>query len=410
MTEGPQKILLLDTGREWGGGTNSMLELLKRIDRKRFHVTCCFYHNYLRGEGENIESVLKRINIPVIFIPQKKPPLWAKLLKETLRSLFFFSQTLKKRVVAWIDQQWRIRPNAQKIRALLQQGAFDTLYMNNQPSTNIEGYLAATGLTIGVVQHCRIEPQLDARLVQRVNNDCNAVIAVSHGVNQTLQDHGVAAQRCFTVTNAVDIYQPLPDKTTVREQLGLAEQSFLFGSIGSLIPRKSHHHILQALAQFKQHFPDADWRMVVVGAGPEHDKLLQQARHDKISDHVLFTGFRNNALDYLSAFDVFILASKSEGLPRVVLEAMLVNTAVIGSNVTGTAELIEDNRTGLLFDYGDTSTLFKHMQHLWQDASLRQSLVRQANAHVKAHYAIENYVAQVETIVHNVNRGKQPHV
>ena len=69
------KILLLDNGREWGGGTNSMLELLRRIDRDRFDITCCFYYNYQRGEGETIESVLTELGIPVIFIPQRKQPL-----------------------------------------------------------------------------------------------------------------------------------------------------------------------------------------------------------------------------------------------------------------------------------------------------------------------------------------------
>lgn len=48
------KILLLDTGKEWGGGTNSMLELLKRINREKFDITCCFYSDYSRAEGQTI--------------------------------------------------------------------------------------------------------------------------------------------------------------------------------------------------------------------------------------------------------------------------------------------------------------------------------------------------------------------
>ena len=69
-----RKILLLDNGREWGGGTNSMLELLKRIDREKFEVTCCFYHNYIRGNGKTIELIINSINVPVLFIPKIKHP------------------------------------------------------------------------------------------------------------------------------------------------------------------------------------------------------------------------------------------------------------------------------------------------------------------------------------------------
>jgi glycosyltransferase involved in cell wall biosynthesis len=107
---------------------------------------------------------------------------------------------------------------------------------------------------------------------------------------------------------------------------------------------------------------------------------------------------------------VFILASKSEGLPRVVLEAMLLNTAVIGSKVTGTAELISPDKTGLLFDYGDTDTLFEQMKTLYLDAEKRTTLLQQANANVKAHYAIEHYVAGVESILKNASHGNSSHV
>lgn len=410
MTQARQKILLLDNGREWGGGTNSMLELLRRIDRDRFDITCCFYYNYKRGEGETIESVLNVIGIPVIFIPQRKQPVSAKLQKELLRSLLFFSRALKKRVVDAIDRRWRVEPNARRLRELLVQDGYDTLYMNNQPSTNVEGYLAVADLPIGLVQHCRIEPLLTPQLVKMINQRVDAVIAVSHGVNQTLRDGGVDAARCFTVSNAIDIHQPLPDRQTVRARLGLPTDSFLFGSIGSLIARKSTHHTLQALGEFQRACPQVNWHMVIVGAGPELHNLQQQAAQEGIADRVIFTGFRNNALDYLAAMDVFVLASKSEGLPRVVLEAMLVNTAVIGSKVVGTAELVDDGRTGLLFDYGDTARLCAHMQALCQDAALRQTLISQANANVKAHYAIENYVAGVEALLQSVVKEPSSHV
>lgn len=406
MGTAKQRIMLLDNGREWGGGTNSMLELLKRIDRDAFDITCCFYHNYTRGNGETIESVLNAINIPVIFIPQRKQPAWAKLAKEAARALLFFSRRLKKEAVDAIDARWRVLPNASKLRALLQQGRYDTLYMNNQPSTNVEGYVAARGLDISVVQHCRIEPLMNSRLVKMVNDGCDAVIAVSHGVNQTLRASGVDASRCFTVSNAIDTHQPLPDRATVRQRLNLPADAFIFGTIGSLILRKSNHHVLQALSHFKQACPDANWKMIVVGDGPEAGPLRQQAERENILDRVIFTGFQNNALDYLAAFDVFILASRSEGLPRVVLEAMLVNTAVAGSRVVGTEELISHNDTGLLFEYGDVAQLTQHLITLWQDQALRQRLTHAASTRVRAQYAIENYVKGVEAILKSVTRKK----
>lgn len=96
MTSTRKKILLLDTGREWGGGTNSMLELLKRIDRQRFAITCCFYQNYARGNQETIASVLDAIGIPVLFIAQRRQPLWAKSPKSCCAPCCF-NRAVKKR-------------------------------------------------------------------------------------------------------------------------------------------------------------------------------------------------------------------------------------------------------------------------------------------------------------------------
>nr|WP_200871595.1 glycosyltransferase [Erwinia mallotivora] len=405
------KILLLDTGNEWGGGTNSMLELLKRIDRRRFDVHCCFYHNYRRGQGDSIEQVLNSLGIPVIFIPQRLQPRRAKIAKELLRGLVFFHRGLRQKVTRFVDTLWRIKPNALKIRQLIVQQGFSLLYMNNQPGSNAEGYLAANNLPIAVVQHCRIEPVLNSGLVRMINQRASAVIAVSDGVNQVLLSHGVSAEKCFTVFNAIDISQALPAREAMRQKLlNVPPETFVFGSIGSLIARKSHHHTLQALAKFAAAFPDVDWRMVVLGEGPLHDALQQQAQQSGIAERVIFTGFRDNPLDYLAAFDVFIRASKSEGLPRVVLEAMLLKTAVIGSRVTGTAELIEHNRTGLLYDYGDTDALFAQIKTLWLDTTTRQQLLMQANSRVKERYAIENYISGVETILQNATHGNPSHV
>lgn len=409
MADRRKKILLLDTGNEWGGGTNSMLELLKRIDRSQFDIRCCFYHNYRRGKGDSIQQVLESIGIPVMFIDQRKQPRWAKLAKELLRSLVFFNRSLRQKTTRWVDMRWRIQPNARRIRQAL--SGNDVLYMNNQPGSNAEGYLAAAGLPVTVIQHCRIEPILNRDLVAMVNQRADAVIAVSDGVKNVLVANGVAADKCFTVFNAIDIWQPLPDRMEMRKQLLQVEDDcFVFGSIGSLIPRKSNHHILQALETFAATFPQANWRMVILGEGPDEEALKRQAAKANIADRLMFTGFRPDALNYLAAFDVFILASKSEGLPRVVLEAMLLNTAVIGSNVTGTAELISQDKTGLLFDYGDTQALSECMKTLYLDADKRTSLLQQANASVKAHYAIEHYVAGVETILKNASQGNTSHV
>lgn len=398
------KILLLDSGKEWGGGTNSMLELLKRIDRDKFEISCCFYNDYARDNGETIGQILNSLNVPVFFIPQARQPTWAKISKEVLRTLFFFSSNLRQKAIYSVDKIWRIDPNIRKIHSLLELGQFDILYMNNQPSSNVEGYYSTAGLPTQIVQHCRIEPVLSRDVVRIVNKFCHSIISVSQGVQEQLLRRGVRKELCFTVFNGIDINQPLPDGKNIREALGATDETFIFGSIGSLINRKAHQFTLLALDKFNRTFPDAKWKMVFVGEGPNLRKLIQQASSLNILDKVVFTGFQSNALEYLAAFDTFILGSKSEGLPRVVLESMLLKTPVIGSNVTGTAELVRNTETGMLFEYGDIEMLFNHMKTLYLNEHLRNEVAQQANSAVREKFAIEKYVTGVETVLSSVNK------
>ncbi|WHP31453.1 glycosyltransferase [Trabulsiella odontotermitis] len=394
-----RKILLFDSGKEWGGGTNSMLELLKRIDRERFDITCCFYYNYRRDQGQTIEAVLAGFDIPMILLPARRQPGWAKVLKELGRSLLFFSRNARKAFTRKMDNLWRIQPNAKQLRQLLKDGGYDILYMNNQPGSNEEGYHAVDGLPVALVQHCRIEPALTPSLVSLVNQRIDKIIAVSHGVEHVLLKNGVAAPYCVTVNNAIDVNQPLPDRQQMRETLGLTPDTFVFGSIGSLLARKSNHHTLEALAHFHQQHPEANWKMMLVGQGPERDALEAQATTLGITEHLIFTGFKNNPFDYLAAFDAFVLASSSEGLPRVVLEAMLLGIPVVGSDVTGTQELVHHEQTGLLFPWSDVKMLENHLSRIWQDASLRQRLAQNGQQQVRSQYAIEHYVSGVEDVL-----------
>ena len=69
-----KRVLLLDTGREWGGGTSCMIELLKRIDRDRFAVTPLFYDDYARGGDGRLSDALAEIGYTLRLLPRRRQP------------------------------------------------------------------------------------------------------------------------------------------------------------------------------------------------------------------------------------------------------------------------------------------------------------------------------------------------
>lgn len=392
MAKITRRILLLDTGNEWGGGTNSMIELLKRIDHTRFAVTACFYHNYRQGDS-TLREALAAIDIPLVILPTRRQPWWAKFAKELARGLLAWHKPWRAAAVFRIEMRWRIRPRARALAELLRKENYALLYMNNQPASNLEGYLAAELVGVPVVQHCRIEPKLNAVERRAVNRVAQAIICVSHGVRDALIRQGVRRELCHVVHNGIDTRQLLP----VPQPLpGVAPGTPVIGTIGSLIKRKSIGHLLRVVARLPQ---DLTPHLLVVGEGPEATNLRQLAAELGLATRISFAGFQKQPLPWLAAMDVFVLTSPSEGLPRVILEAMLLEKPVLASNVTGSKEVVVHGETGYLYAYADIDALAAHLADLLRHPERAKALGEAGHRRASAEFSIEAYVAGVTKIL-----------
>lgn len=388
-----KRLLLLDTGKEWGGGTNSMCELLKRIDRTRFDITALFYRNYPKGDASDLRSELARIGFPLELQAPLEQPLWAKLAKELVRGLWRPASEARQRHLLAIEYRWRILPAARQLAARLRAGKFDLLYMNNQPSSNLEGYLAAEMVGIPVVQHCRIEVRLSPFEAAIVNRTARKIICVSQGVRQSLIESGVTPALCAVVYNAIDGRQTLPAPVSLPKP---GEETIVIGSIGSLIKRKANDHLLRAAAKVRQTCVTS-FVIVLVGEGPEQKTLEALAQQLGIADHVIFAGFQQTPLAWGAAMDIVVLASAKEGLPRVLLEAMLLGKPAIASDVVGSQELLVSGESGYLYPYGDEASLAAHLQTLIEQPALRQQFGAAGRRRVLDNFSIERYVSDVES-------------
>lgn len=397
-----RRILLLDTGKEWGGGTNSMIELLKRINRQRFDITALFYRDYRKGSGSTLSAELAAIGIPLRLLPPATPPWWEKLAKELVRGFCFWHRKLTKRLIFAIERRTRIEPMARRIADEVRHGGFDLLYMNNQPGSNVEGYLAAAATGIPVVQHCRIEPMLTPAVVALVNQHAAKIICVSDGVRDTLIDAGVEARHCVTVHNGIDCAQALPNPEGVRAAWGFPAEAVIVGTVGQLIARKRVADLIQAVARLRDVHPARDLRIVVVGEGREAEPLAHLAASLGITDRVLLTGFDPQPLRLVAAMDAFALCSASEGLPRVILEAMLLGKPVVASNIVGSRELVADGDTGFLYPCGDVPSLATALAEVADDAGLRRRLGEAGAQRVREDFSIERYVTGVEAALAEV--------
>lgn len=138
----------------------------------------------------------------------------------------------------------------------------------------------------------------------------------------------------------------------VRQELGLKPETHLFLSVAEFIKRKHHGDILQAFALLNRQ----DAHLALAGDGILLEKMQQLAYDLGIQDKVHFLGFRRDIPVLVRASLATILASEQEGLPNCVMESLGMETPVIGSNIRGTRDLLEDGY-GLLFETGDVKGL-----------------------------------------------------
>ena len=393
MSAAPIRILILDTGKEWGGGTNSLLELLRRSHEK-YAFLAVFYHNYTQGGASNIQETLERLGIETLILPQRHIPFPAKLAKEIAKVALFFSRPAARLIVFLIDYLWRIRPSARRLIQLIRNRQIDLVYLNNQPASNLEAIIAARVCGVPAVQHCRKVTVLNPVERKLANRGLSKMICVSEGVRNTFVHAGIMAQKCIVVHNGIDLSaRPAVNADQLRSKLGIPSDAIVVGTVCSLIPLKRVDLLIDALPALRS---GPSVRCLIVGDGPELLRLKALAQKRGVLDKCLFAGFQRDALSFINAMDIFVLSSTQEGLPRVILEAMLLSKPVAASNVTGSSELVIDGETGRLFPSGDAAALTDCLRELIQDGELRTRMGARGRERVEQNFSIERYVQGVQ--------------
>jgi glycosyltransferase involved in cell wall biosynthesis len=127
------------------------------------------------------------------------------------------------------------------------------------------------------------------------------------------------------------------------------------GFVGRLSEEKSVKILIDAMSIVIKQIPDAD--LTIVGTGPQEKFLREYCTQLNIDKSVFFTGYRENSFHELKEMDLFVLPSRTEGCPIVILEAMAMGLPVVATRVGGNMELVEDFTTGLLVPHGDAEKM-----------------------------------------------------
>jgi glycosyltransferase involved in cell wall biosynthesis len=163
-----------------------------------------------------------------------------------------------------------------------------------------------------------------------------------------------------------------PDRDRVRAELGLPGDAPFVLTVANLLGYKRHQDSVQAIARLRQRLP-----MVVLGLageGPLESQLRSLVAEMGLEKAVLFLGRRLDVPRLLAAADVVLLASKEEGMPNALLEAMAAGRPVVAARAGGVPELVSQGATGLMVEPGDVEGIALALERVLTDEALSRRL------------------------------------
>ncbi len=251
------------------------------------------------------------------------------------------------------------------------------LVHTHNPQPLIYGAPAGKLLGVGVVhtKHGANPDFARRKHLRRLAATCtDAYVAVSDATANVARKNSECAPKKLTVIpNGVDVRRFRKDpeaRRRVRQQLGLPLDAWVLGTVGRLAPEKQHSLLIEAAAPLL----DQHVRLVIIGDGPEREKLAALRAQNPKREYISLPGALSDAAAAYSAFDVFVLSSSTEGLPLVIPEAMSASLPIVSTAVGGIPDVLEQGYSGFLVPANTAPVLTACLRSLERNRDLARDV------------------------------------
>lgn len=290
-----------------------------------------------------------------------------------------------------------VRLLRRRIIELVQRGEFDVIHAHSPALCGLAALRAARATNLPIVYEIRAfweDAAVDQKKTQtqalryratraledHVVRGVDAVVGIATHILQDLHDRGVAPEKLFHVSNGVDAerFSPQPRNARLAGELGL-DGSVVFGFAGSLYHYEGISWLVRAVAELRRR--GVGVKLLVLGEGEDLPAIRAAIADTGSQEFVLAPGRvpHDQMQRYYSVIDVLVYPRRSNRLTELVtplkpLEAMAQNKGVLASGVGGIRELVEDEKTGLLFKPEDVDDFCRQATRLVQQPELRRAL------------------------------------
>lgn len=361
-----KNILFINHSIRDGGPGRSLYYLLKHFDYEEFNVST------LIPEKKVFSKNIEKDNLKVNQIVNNNFP-------ENLKRQNFQFQGKKFSILPLdiIINVFRLIYLLFDFKKELVRNKIDVIYCNGTLAKFFGATLGSI-YSIKVVWHVR-NYQKNIFLSYLINffstfNSVKKIICVS---KSTMSQFKIK-EKCKVINNGIDTeeFNPTTVLRELREKFNISKEKIIIGTAGRVVPRKNFEHFVQLGIDVCKKYKK-DCLFVLVGDTPYYfgqnlmTKLKAMVEKENLEDKFIFTGYTDKVEAYISDFDIFFIPSMYEDpFPRVVIESMALGKPVLGYNIGGIGEAIDNKVNGYSFNLDDSSVIDSILE-LIEDEELR---------------------------------------
>ena len=224
------------------------------------------------------------------------------------------------------------------------------------------------------------------------------IVTVSKPLYQRLVSGlGIKKEKVSLIPNGIDttLFQCTIDLINQKRKLGISIDAPIIGAVGNIKPVKGYDILLNAAADILKVIPNACF-LIVGGVDPHYKECMRDLKARTVGknliNNVYFLGERDDVERILPILDIYVLPSRSEGTSIALLEAMASGRPIIATNVGGTPDIIEDNKTGILIPPEDPSSLSEAIIKLLKNNSIAKKMGENTRIAVQKDHSVDSMV------------------
>ncbi|MDD5173491.1 MAG: glycosyltransferase [Candidatus Omnitrophica bacterium] len=319
-----------------GGLENNIVNLINRMDRGRFSHSICIFSDRM--------AALQKIEIKdvKVFIVKRK---------------FANDPTLIFRLARLLRNE---HPD---IVGTYNWGAIEGI-----PAARLAGVKRVVHSEHGFDLEEIYRKKLRRIFVRRfLLKKCDKIIAVSRLIKRWLMETvKIAEDRIVYVPNGCDLKIFYPGKDMERRRsLGIEDRDIVIGSVGGLKEIKGYDLLIAAFTKIAKERDDL--KLLLVGDGPQKERLKKLAEEAGVAEKIIFTGEIIETAPFYRAMDIFVLSSLAENFPIALLEAMATGLPIVATDAGDAGYMLDAGAGGLLVTTKDAAAIAKGVEYLLND-------------------------------------------